>query len=66
MPQISEQQKRTHMTSEAIGLFIAAPLLFWVSTKQKKGSPEQIALISIALGTAAIDAYLLEKYRKMK
>ena len=58
--------QKVHRASEGIALFVAAPALLWVATRDRKlTTGEKMVLGGLALGTLAVDGYLYGRYRKV-
>jgi hypothetical protein len=56
-------QVALHRTSEKLAVWVGAPLLLWVATRQRElTGTERSALLLFAVTTVAIDGWLLARY----
>ena len=55
------------MVWEGLAVFVAAPLLLWVSTRNRELTKhEKAGVFLVAAGSVAIDGVLLSRYAKMR
>ena len=60
---ISRARRDAHVASELFSVFVTAPFLWWIGGKPSNATLGA-ALRMLAVGEAAIDAYLLTQWRK--
>lgn len=63
MPQ---EDAKLHIIAEILSIFVAAPALIYIGTKQKNGEYVYFRYILILIGilTLVVDGYLLLQYKK--
>jgi hypothetical protein len=54
------KQKNVHLITEAAGVFAVAPLLWYIGGKLT--GTDMMLLRAVAVGTAAVDGFLLLKF----
>jgi hypothetical protein len=59
---IPEEQRRLHVTSEALALVIVTPFMFYVSAQRELPPWARATSFGIGVSTALIDGWLLWRY----
>ena len=62
--QISSTQRGVHVAAETLALFVVAPFLLYVATRDRKlTSVEKGLVATAAIGTLVVDGWLLHAFR---
>ncbi len=60
---ILSPQRKLHIYTEALSVFVAAPFLIWVATREEKlTKTEKGLLLAFATASIIIDGYLLTRF----
>ena len=61
---VSPEQARLHRKTEAVALWVGAPFMLWLATRERRLSTgERTALAAFAVGTILVDGYLWSRFR---
>jgi hypothetical protein len=59
---VSEKQKTVHQVSEAVAVFLVTPFMIWLATREELPDWARVTSGAVALGTLAVDGWLLCRY----